>query len=389
MINTTLYWLLLVPIIIGAVHLFTLRKNWREGLVVTAVSTLVGALVTVGAFYISVGTQTADVEIWNGKVTGKERKHGHYLRSYDCRCRDVCSGSGNTRSCSRQCDTCYEDRYTVHWYCYTTLGTITIDSEDWTSRRVYGLPDVPRWVSIKVDEPVAVAKSYTNYVQAVPQALFTPASGELKQKFASIIPAYPDKPYDFYRIDRFLAPGLQVPDAKEWSWDIGVLLNDRGAKKEVNVIVVAVNTNDPRYEFALRDAWQNGNKNDVIVVMGTPSWPKIEWVRIITWSKSEIFKVELRDRILQLGEADRATVLPAIADQIDKNFVRRSMRDFEYLQAEIDPPNWVITTMIVLQVLAAAGVQYWIHTHFYTNRRRGFRPLVAANLRSTNVRKWK
>lgn len=389
MINTTLYWLLLVPIIIGAVHFFTLRKNWREGLIVTGVSTLVGALITTLAFYVSVGSQTWDTEIWNGKVTGKERVHGSYVRSYSCNCREVCSGSGQQRSCSTTCDTCYEDRYTVHWYCYTTLGTYTIDSKDWTSRRVYQEPDPPRWTSIQPGEPVAKAKTYVNYIQAVPQTLFSPATSTVRQKFANMIPPYPDAPYDFYRINRFFSPGINVVDAREWNWDIGVLLNDRGATKQVNLIVVAAKTDDPNYEFALRDAWENGNKNDVIVVMGTPNWPKIEWVRVITWSKSEIFKVELRDKILEIGEADRAVVLPAIAAQIDKNFVRRRMREFEYLKAEIDPPTWVITTMIVVQVLAAGGIQFWIHTQFYGNRRRSFRPFGAANLRSTNVRKWK
>lgn len=366
MFNLTLFWLLLVPVLIGAVHMILLRKNWREGLLVTGVSTLLGALLTAGVFYVSVGAQTMDVEIWNGQTTGKEREHGHYLRSYSCNCRETCTGSGQNRSCSTTCDTCYEDRYTVKWFCFTTLGTYIIDSEDSSSKRVYQKPDPQRWLSIQPGEPVAQARSYTNYVQAVPQTLFKPASEELKKKFASLIPPYPDRPYDFYRIDRFMSPGINVPDAKFWNWDIGMMLNERGPRKQVNVVVVAAKTDDPNYEYALRDAWQNGNKNDVVVILGTPNWPKIEWVRIVTWSKSEIFKVELRDTILSIGEADRTKVLPAIAQQIDKNFVRRSMKEFAYLEGEIDPPMWVLVTLVILQIIAAAVVQWFIHTHYFS-----------------------
>jgi hypothetical protein len=196
--------------------------------------------------------------------------------------------------------------------------------------------------------------------------LFKPASSELKAKFSSIIPAYPDNVYDFYRLDRFLSPGISVPDRAEWNRDISVMLNDRGARKQVNLIVVAAKTDDANYEHALKDAWQGANKNDVVIVLGTPEYPRIDWVRVVTWSKSEIFKIELRDQILGLGSADRDSVISVAAEQIDKNFVRRSMKEFEYLEGEIDPPTWILVTLLLLQIAAAAGVQYYVHTRFYT-----------------------
>ncbi len=343
---------------------------------VTALSTVIGAVITAGAFYLSFSAQTKDVEIWNGQVTGKEREHGHYLRPYQCNCRQTCSGSGNNSSCTTTCDTCYEDRYTVTWNCYTNIGTYTIQHYDRGSRLVYSEPDPVRWQVINRGDPVSDAREYTNYIQAVPQTLFKPAASELKKKFAPLIPPYPDKVYNFYYVDRFISPGIKVDTANQWNAGIQELLKTLGPQKQVNLVVVAAKTADPNYEFALRDAWQNGNKNDVILVLGTPNWPKIEWVRVITWSKSEIFKVELRDRVFELGEADVQRVLSATADQISKNFERRRMREFEYLKGEIDPPMWVIILLVILQVSAAGGVQYYIHKHFYaapTQNRTRFR----------------
>ena len=66
-----------------------------------------------------------DTEIWNGQVIKKERVHNHYLQSYSCNCHSVSCGDGCSTT---QCDTCYEDRYTVDWSASTTVGHITLDA---------------------------------------------------------------------------------------------------------------------------------------------------------------------------------------------------------------------------------------------------------------------
>jgi hypothetical protein len=366
MVNVSLLWLLLVPLGLAVLHIITLRHNLKEAWVVVAMSTLFSVVLTAGVFALSASGQTWDTEILNGQVTGKTREQGHYLRSYQCRCRQTCSGTGQNRSCSTTCDTCYEDRYTVTWACQTTLGTFTIQHLDRSSRSVYNEPDPARWTAIWQGEPVSKTASYVNYVQAVPQSLFTPANEAVKARFANLIAPYPDQVYDFYRVDRFITRGLQVADAAKWNHEIGMLLRTLGPSKQVNLVVVVAPTSDPTFEFALRDAWANANKNDVVLIVGTTAYPKIEWVRVLTWSKAEIFKVELRDAVLALGEMKPETVLPVVAQQIQKNFVRREMADFEYLKSEIDPPMWVIVLLVVLNVLGAAGVQYGIHRVWFT-----------------------
>jgi hypothetical protein len=373
MINITLLWLLLVPVFLAAVvfmtveHVMDIRvlsgKIWAAGLTFGAC-----LAITLVTFSLLIGEQTADVEIWNGKTVSKQRVEGEYQRPYECMCRDECRGIGQNRTCTRVCQTCYEQHYTVHWYCDTTLGRYTIHSVDETTRRVYDYPDPDRWVSIKPDEPVAKAMPYTNYIQAVPNSLFTPAAADLKAKFAHMLPKYPDSPYDIYRLDRFIPVGVPVPEIPQWNWDLGVMLNDLGPAKQVNVIIVVVNTADPNYEYALRDAWDNGNKNDVIVVMGMTQYPKIEWVRIITWSKSEIFKVQLRDRLLDLGTIEnRAQVLQTISSEISSTYVRRRMREFAYLKGEIDLPVWVTWTLVVGQCIVVLGtlgfLRWWGTRH--------------------------
>lgn len=381
MVSVTLLWLLLIPAALSLVSFFILpRLNSRAfslGVKQAAIFSLLGlavsALVMTTFFYIGISSKTGDVEVWNGSVLSKTRKHDHYVRSYDCNCREVCSGSGQNRSCSRVCDTCYEDRYTVTWSCDTTIGQYIIQHLDSDSEKVYNTPNPQRWDIIKVDDPVSKVRDYTNYVRAVPESLFRPAAAELKAKFASAIPPYPANVYDLYYVDRVIPVGVNVPDLKGWNFALQDSLKFIGPSKQVNAIIVFVNTADVNYEYALRDAWLNGKKNDVILVIGTTAYPKIDWVRVISWTERELFKVALRDEVLALGEVDRDKVLAVLNQNIQRSFERKRMRDFKYLENEIDPPLWLTITMIITIVLAYGG--FWFYAWYQwrqSKNRRGW-----------------
>ena len=118
------------------------------------------------------------------------------------------------------------------------------------------------------------------------------------------------------------------------------------------MIVVVAKTNDPNYMYAIRDAWEGANKNDIVLLIGSEDGQKIEWVDVISWTKNELFKIELRDSVSDLGIIDRSKIMPLVEAQIAKNFDRRHMAEFEYLSNEIDPPAWL---MILLAIVLCAG----------------------------------
>lgn len=368
--NTTLLLMFVLPIICGALLFYKFKTHisrafGRAGWLALPAVIVPGALLIGVVFAASYGSAVIDTEIWNGKVTGKDRKHDSYQRSYDCNCRTVrsCSGSGKDRSCSSReiCDTCYEDRYTVTWKCNSTIGDFTIQKLDEGSRSVYNHPDPDRFTSILVGDPVAKTNTYTNYVQAVPESLFSPANEAVKRKFANMLPAYPVNIYDIYRIDRFVQVGFNFTDAAQWNKDISNMLRDLGPSKQVNAIVVLVKTADPNYVYALRDAWEGANKNDVVLVIGSLDGRKVEFADVISWTKRELFKIELRDSIMQLPVIDRQSVLKLLETQISKNFERRRMREFEYLAGEIDPPMWLLLTTALVIVVGYAAAGFIIH----------------------------
>jgi hypothetical protein len=213
-----------------------------------------------------------------------------------------------------------------------------------------------------VGDPVAAARAYTNYIKAVPESLFH-AKISLSKQYADKIPPYPSQIYDYYNINRVLSVGVPVPDLPAWNTGVSQIMRKLGPQRHANVVIVFVNDANSSYVHALEGAWLGGKKNDVVVVVGTTSYPTIEWVRIMSWTDKEIFKVQLRDELQALGTVDRSAFLGIIEKHTMATFVRKSMKDFEYLKEEIEPPLWVVVLAGVLGLLAALGSTYF----FYRN----------------------
>lgn len=328
------------------------KISWLE----MSIASIGGIIIAVAVYACGMVGQTHDVEIWNGEVTSKTRVHDTYTESYDCNCRTVTRGSGKNQTTTHECDTCYRDHYTVKWTSETNLGKFVVKKLDWESRSVYNTPDPIAYTTIKIGDPVAQPHAFANYVKAVPDSLF---HANLTGKFDKLIPEYPCQVYDMYRLNRVLTMGVLVPDLADWNQDISLILRQLGPKKQANVIVIFVNTSDESYIHALEGRWIGGKKNDIIVVMGVTSYPKLDWVAVSSWTDNQLFKVQLRDDLLKIGEVDRTKMVKAIESNTLATFKRKNMKDFEYLKEQISPPTWVLTLAALLGMLFTCCSSYF------------------------------
>jgi hypothetical protein len=309
-------------------------------------------------WFLGKGYQTHDVEIWNGKVTGKAQESVPCSHSYQCHCKSTKNGTS--------CDTCYEHPNDWDWDVDTTVGKFTIDRID--SR---GSDEPPRWTTVQPGQPVAVDKWFTNYVKAAPQSLFNPNSQALS-KFGPMVPPYPDQIYDYQYDNRVLSIGTNVPNIAGWNYDLAMMLRDLGPAKQVNAIIMFVNSTDPSFEYAVQGKWLGAKKNDVVVLLGTPHYPEISWVRVISWTDNQLFKVQLRDDILATNTVDKTKILDMMSTEISKSFQRKHMRDFEYLKEDIMPPDWVIWLAIILSVGGSIALSVFFKYYNVISSRSGF-----------------
>lgn len=322
------------------------------------INMFVACALTAGVYMLGQWSQMADTEILNGEVTSKTSEHVSCEHSYTCNCREICSGSGNSRSCSTVCDTCHEHIYDVDWLLKNSASSpIKINRVD---RR--GTSEPPRFTAAKIGDPVAVRSTYMNYIKAAPESIFNHAKG-MSDAFADLIPEYPSGVYDYHYVNRVLTKGVAVADLAQWNKDVAIMLRKLGPSKQVNVVVVMVKTDQPSYEYALQRAWLGGKKNDVVVMLGVPEYPKLAWVRVMSWTDKEMFKVELRDDLLGVGEVDRNKMVGIISKHIESSFVRKPMADFEYLKSEISPPIWVV----ILAALLGLSSSFALAIYFSRN----------------------
>jgi hypothetical protein len=349
--------LIFVPVVwaLIAKKIFKESITWREmGLQIAGTCLVIGVVYAVGMY-----GQTADVEYWNGAVTKKVREHGHYLDPYECMC--TTDSDGN-----RSCSTCYEDRYTVTWYLKSTVGDIRIQHLDRGSKRVYKEPDPGIYASAYVGQPCSVPNTYTNYIQAVPESLFNEEDTMLDEQYVGWIPEYP-RLHTIYKLNRALAVNTTVPGLQQYSDRLSEHLKTLGPDKQANIILIFAGTNDPNYRYALERAWLGGKKNDVIVIIGTSQFPKIDWVDTITLganSGNELMTVKMRDNLTMLGTADNpVAVTDMIAATVAAHFDRKSMEDFKYLEDEIDPPAWVLWFAGIFSVIGSIGMTLYFRRH--------------------------
>lgn len=313
---------------------------------------LIGALaisflVVFSVYQLSSMSMMRDVEILNGKVTSKQPVDVGCRHDYSCNCREECSSSGDTQSCSTVCDTCYEHSYDVDWDVYTTIGSLTIDPID-----RQGLQEPPRWTQVRINEPVSAEHGYQNYIKASPQSLFNSAANVMIE-FRGKLPAHPSGIYDYYRVNRLVLSGVQAPanEVTAWNMGIGEILKEIGPSKQVNVVVVLTNSDNSLWANALRTEWLGGKKNEVVVIIGTPQYPEISWVNVFSWSQDDMLNVKLRDDIRELKTVDRTAVLNLIYVDIVKHFKRKPMEDYKYLRDEIEPDLLMIMLAMLLGVV--------------------------------------
>lgn len=313
--------------------------------------------------------RTTDTEVWNGQVTQRETHHVSCSHSYECNCyytsETSCSGSGKTRSCStsqvKHCSTCYEHSFDVDWTVHASTGeTIDIDRID-----RQGLQMPPRYAAVYPGEPYSSQHSFENYIKANPDSVLIGTKGDTK-RWASLIPQYPDKIYDYYKHDPVINMGVKV-DTGTWDWLIREVNKQLGPTKQVNVILILVPTNDRSYMFALKDAWIGGKKNDVDIVIGSADGHTIDFAEVMSWSTNKAMAVDLKNRIQDIGTLDkRDDIQKVILTTVQAEFVRMHMKDMKWLMRSFQPSGTVMIWLFILAVLIEAGLAYWTITNDIT-----------------------
>lgn len=142
---------------------------------------------------------------------------------------------------------------------------------------------------------------------------------------------------------------------------LDVIAASMSLKYEVNPLIY-VTAQDRSFVNSLRNKWQNGKKNDAILVLGITSGV-ITWSDSISLSDNTNFEVSCRNNFYDLNISDVSGITNEFKRIIHKNYTRKPMEDFEFLRENIDITwEWQLFVVFLNLVLS-----FFLYRYFTNN----------------------
>tara|TARA_Y100000310_G_scaffold342380_1_gene445418 strand:- start:5491 stop:6609 length:1119 start_codon:yes stop_codon:yes gene_type:complete len=340
--------LLLIPCVVGGAMFVQFKTTITKK--EFALMMGIALVVAVAGFFLARYGALSDTEHWNGRVTSKVHDSEGCCHSYDCNCYESCTGTGTNRSCSQVCQTCYRHSQDYYWALnYSTGDRNVIDHCEPNKRRVPAA-----WANARVGDPASLPHRFTNYMLADPESLMLHGA---EAALLAEVPAFP-RVHSFHKVTKAIAHGVSVPAG--WQDGLMELNADLGARKQVDVVMLFTKIQDPKYAQAVESKWLYGPKNALIVVAGVSNG-HISWARVVTISRVEELKIEIRDGMVGMALDNPKTGLAFLRREITAKFHRTSMSEFEYLGSAAKPKGWMLWLLYIGLFLGTCGLGYWMH----------------------------
>lgn len=298
---------------------------------------------------ISIALTLGDIystQLLHGKVISKSRDMVSCEHSYE-----VCTGSGENKTCRTE----YDHSFDYDWNVYTSIGTITIDRRTFDEQ---GLLEPERFSNTIIGEAVTKEDIYIDYISGS-NSVFNTADMIENSIYKNHIPNYPSV-YDYYRSNIILST-LPIDQhlKNELNFKLRNILAELGPSKENSTLIVI--TDQPEeYAVHLKNGWNNGKKNEAILVIGINQNYDILWTNVFSWSSQFLFNDLLSEDLLNaktLKNTDQ--IISAIYKNVTTHFNRRPMEEFSYLLFERTVPFSVILIVFFIQILVNVGISMY------------------------------
>ena len=337
--------------------------------------------------------QTADTEYWGGVAQVAE-----YYEAWDeevpcvhtkyCEEEETVSdgkGGTTTQNVEVPCGTMHAYDVVDHppvWQIVDDNGiTVGIDSAKfeelatrWGNRqfvelnRSYHSIDGDKYVATwdKRDEslePVVTVHTYENRVQASTSVFnFQDVSDRDKAAFALF--DYPG--VNGYSQTSILGRGDATQADAERS--LSIANAKLGHSKQAKVFILVFRGQPMEAGIAQENLWKRGNKNEMVITIGTDASGVVQWCYPFSWTEVEELKIELRDQISGMGQLNLSRVVDITVPLMWKQWERKHFRDFSYLTVE--PPGWAVVMVYILTAVLNLGLGWWI----VENRHKEYEP---------------
>ena len=116
------------------------------------------------------------------------------------------------------------------------------------------------------------------------------------------------------------------------------------------------------YDDTLEAKWLGGKQNDVIVSIGV-SDDEIKSVYSFGFSQDarvyySIMRIVKEMKTIKNSESALAEI---ISGEVEKDFVRKDMKTYEYLKDNIDPPTWLVILAALISIIGSGWLTNLAH----------------------------
>lgn len=372
-----IYFALLIPIITAIVLYFWFSRKtlWWE----FAVPFVLSLILILSAKAIIEISQVDCKEYWGSFISRIE-----YYEEWDewisQTCTRQCCCDSKGENCSTETYDCSYRRYhSPYWQIITTTGeTVDISEQEYNRlTKLFGnqkFTDMGRdYYTIDGDKyscewmrdsakavPVTTVHTYENRIKAADQSVF-----HFRKVDTSDIKMYGLKEYpsinDDYKQDALM--GEYTKDGELANKKLQYINGLLGSKKQVKVFVIVFR--DKPIEAALyqESYWSGANMNEFVVCIGMDNARNVKWCYPISWTTSEKLKVDVRQFVTSQSKLNLCSLADYIKVQVDKQFVRRDFKEFDYLTVE--PSAGAIIFTFILTILVNLGLSFWIISNEY------------------------
>lgn len=117
--------------------------------------------------------------------------------------------------------------------------------------------------------------------------------------------------------------------------------------------------------------WFGGKKNELVLCMNIKDG-KVANAKVITWAKSELMKIKIRDSVVGRPKYDALESAKIMAYFVDRMWQRRDFKEFDYIEVEMEL-QWYHHLMIwIVVVLLSSGLGWWVVNNEFKPEERMF-----------------
>jgi len=386
MANFGFWFNFLIPIVIIFYLVLTNREYiWKE-FAIQVVATLAYVSIIYSLLF-SYTTNLSDENYYNGSVKSATYYEAwtelvHYTETYSC------GSYKHPKTCTRQ--KTKREYHPEHFELLTSLGEkINISRRDYNKcKQEFGdtfksifrpdkvsFGDGNKYISYpnKII-PTSVAHSYINYIAAANENVIhtkVPKSEVLKLIKEGKIRKYPTLykgTYGETELTRIIDTTGKIKDYTNLLKELNKLSVKVGKTKQANPIIYITNE-DRSFKDALSQAWDMGKKNDIILILGVNDKEVIKWSDVICFTDNTDFIVDMQNDFID--KKVNKKVIDILDKNIIKSYIRKPMKDFEYLKENITL-EWYWQVLIFLGNLV---INCFITYKFMTNSAKKYKGL--------------